>query len=114
MDYLKNFKMFESEDSSESGFNLESVMSKIKEEYDEMKVAEMIDEEVLSGGWVESDWEEEYESEHGWYGDFGTGEAEDVVINDIISWYESKYGALNTDDKVSLMYGIKDEFNIVG
>lgn len=93
-------------------FDVVSASSKVREEYPESKVKEMIDEEIIGGCWVDSDWEEEYESEFDWYCEFGHGEAEDVVLSDIISWYQIKYGKLETDDEVELDNSIRDEYDI--
>ena len=45
----------------------------------------MFDEEVSSGNWIDKDQydEEGYESEHDYYIDFGHGEAEAVVIENV-------------------------------
>lgn len=107
MKHLKTFKVFE----NESTFNVEEAMKKIKEKFDEMQVAEMFDEEVVGGGWVDDDWEEEYDSEYDWYINYGNGEAEGVVVDDITNWYESEYGKVeDTDDRIELQRAIAEEY----
>ena len=56
--------------------NIEMKKQWIDKNYNEMKVARMLDDEILN--WVDDDWEEECETEFDWYNEFGRGEAEDV------------------------------------
>ena len=62
---------------------MEELLDYLEKNYGEMKVAEMLDEEIHN--WVESDWEDNYESEYDWYLDHNNNEAEDVIINKIKS-----------------------------
>jgi len=102
----KNKKLNESTDI----FDLEFAMTKIKEHFNEDKVTERLDDEILN--WVDSDWEDECESEYDWYGDYGNHEAEDVVINDMIGWYKENYlKDLSSDDEVSLFHAIEEEYD---
>lgn len=102
MKYLNKYKkLFESED-------LSFIMAKIKQEFSEEKVTERLDEEILE--WVDSDWEDDYDSEYDWYQDHNNGEAEDVVIGEIIDWYEEKYDKLSTDIKSDIIDKIKEEY----
>jgi broad-specificity NMP kinase len=106
MRYLKKFN-----ENSESDFDLEFAMSKIKENYSEEKVAEMFDEELLE--WVDPDWEEDYESEYDWYMDHNNGEAQDVVIESIINWYRGKFNKkLSSNDYSELFDKIKSNYNL--
>jgi hypothetical protein len=103
MRYLKKYKI------NESSNDISFIMSKIKEEFDEEKVAKILDEEILE--WVDSDWENNYESEYDWYQDHNNGEAQDVVVNSIIDWYESKYEKkLDDDITIELSGRIKEEY----
>lgn len=91
-------------------FDLQFAMAKIGEHFDEDKVIEMFDEEVLE--WVDSDWEDEYESEYDWYVDHNNGEAQDSVINQIINWYKKEYNkTLNIDEHSELFDAIKSEYD---
>lgn len=80
----------------------------IKDFYKDADVDEDIDERILN--YVDDDWEEdgEYDSEYEWYVDYGRGEAEDEIINEILDviavalgekideWYHGdKYGDIN-------------------
>jgi hypothetical protein len=85
-------------------------MAKIKEQFDEDKVIGMFDEEVLE--WVDSDWQDDYESEYDWYIDHNNGEAQDSVINQIINWYKKEFDKrLNIDDHSDLFDAIKSEYD---
>lgn len=66
-------------------FNKIEVLAYLKQTFPEDKITELIDDEITSGNWVDSDWDEdgEYESEYDWYQEFGNGEAEDAVKNTI-------------------------------
>jgi hypothetical protein len=106
MRYLRKFN-----ENSESDFDLEFAMSKIKENYSEDKVVEMFDEELLE--WVDPDWEEDYESEYDWYVDHNNGEAQDVVIESIINWYRSEFNKkLSSNDYSELFDEIKSNYNL--
>jgi hypothetical protein len=106
MRYLRKFN-----ENSESDFDLEFAMSKIKENYSEDKVVEMFDEELLE--WVDPDWEEDYESEYDWYVDHNNGEAQDVVIESIINWYRSEFNKkLSSNDYSKLFDEIKSNYNL--
>ena len=104
MKYLKKYE------SLDSQFDLDFAMAKIKEQFDDTKVAEMFDEEVLE--WVDSDWQDDYESEYDWYVDHNNGEAQDSVISQIIRWFETTYNqSLLSDDIVALTDAIKEEYD---
>lgn len=101
---------YELEDEPESSFDLQFAMGKIKENFDETKACEMFDEEVLD--WVDSDWEDEYESEYDWYIDHNNGEAQDSVINQVINWYREEFNKnLNIDEHSELFDAIKSEYD---
>ena len=110
MKYLNKYKKFNESESSEE-FDLDFAMSKIKEKYSEMDVAEMFDQELLE--WVDPDWEEEYESEYDWYMDHNNGEAQDVVIESIINWYRDEFNKkLSSDNYIELFDEIKSHYNL--
>jgi len=91
-------------------FDLQFAMAKIKEQFDEDKVIGMFDEEVLE--WVDSDWQNDYESEYDWYIDHNNGEAQDSIINQIINWYKKEFDKrLNIDDHSELFDAIKSEYD---
>lgn len=99
---MKYLKKFESNDI----FDIDFVLSKIKEKFDDNKVCDMLDEEIME--WVDEGWEEEYESEYDWYQDYNNREAEDVVIEQLISWYEKEHEELESNDRITLYDRISD------
>lgn len=101
MRYLKKYMILESN-------SIDFVMAKIKEEFTEDKVTQRLDEEILE--WVDSDWEDDYESEYDWYQDHNNGEAEDVVIDEIIDWYEDNWGKLSDNIRSEVIDSIKEEY----
>lgn len=106
MKYLRKYN-----ENNESDFDLDFAMSKIKEKYSEEEVAEMFDQELLE--WVDPDWEEDYESEYDWYIDHNNGEAQDVVIENIINWYKKEYNKkLSIDEHSELFDEIKSHYNL--
>jgi hypothetical protein len=106
MKYLRRFN-----ENSESDFDLELAMTKIKEKYADEKVAEMFDEEILE--WVDENWQDNYESEYDWYMDHNNGEAQDVIIEQIIDWYKREYGKSLSDNEHSELFDeIKSHYSL--
>lgn len=58
----------------------------LKTTYSESQITELIDAEVVSGNWVDADDIEENgcEDEHDYYREFGRGEAEGAVLEQIV------------------------------
>ena len=91
-------------------FDLQFAMAKIKDHFDEDKVVQMFDEEVLE--WVDSDWQDDYESEYDWYVDHNNGEAQDSVITQIINWFKKEFDKnLSIDEHSELFDAIKSEYD---
>jgi len=91
-------------------FDLDFAIAKIKDHFDEDKVIGMFDDEVLE--WVDTDWEDEYESEYDWYVDHNNGEAQDSVINQIINWYKKEFNkTFIIDEHSELFDAIKSEYD---
>ena len=91
-------------------FDLDFAIAKIKDHFDEDKVIEKFDEEILE--WVDSDWQDDYESEYDWYVDHNNGEAQDSVINQIINWYKKEFNkTLSIDEHSELFDAIKSEYD---
>ncbi len=106
MKYMKGFN-----ESSESGFDLDLAITKIKEHFSEEEVMGEYDNEMLN--WIEEDWEDDYESEYDWYIDHNNGEAQDVVISDMINWYKKDSNKeLSIDEYSDLHDAIKSEYNL--
>ena len=130
MKHLKKFKIFESEEPNNDSihrtssaslsnfldkedsemfvdFDFDFAMTKIKEHFSNEKVTEMFDKEMLE--WVDSDWNDSSKSAKDWYVKNGNGEAEDIVITDIINWYKSNYELLE-ETEGELSQKISEEF----
>lgn len=65
----------------------QKVIEYLKSTYSETDIDELVDQEICSGNWVDSEDLEEnggdYEDEYDWYENFGRGEAEDAVRDQI-------------------------------
>lgn len=70
----------------------EKILQYLQENYPEERIDQMIDDEIVSGDWVDDDWEEEdCEDEYDWYENFGHGEAEDAVKDEIVKEIENHF-----------------------
>ena len=90
MKYLKKYSL--KENKSEK-ITFEDAKKWILENYSEGKVCEMFDEEVTGGDWIDREQMEEegYESEYDYYTDYGRGEAESIVMDNIIGDLKSRF-----------------------
>ena len=68
----------------------EFAIAKIKGRYPEDMAQEMLDKEVKQ--WIPDDKDPDF------YSTSGNGEAEDVIINQMIGWFEKKYYALSEEN----------------
>lgn len=99
------------QETSTDKFDLDLAITRIKEEYSDNEVASRYDLEIME--WVDPDWEEDYDSEYDWYIDHNNGEAQDVVIGEMISWYKSTYDKDMSDDDYSELFDeIKSEYGL--
>lgn len=99
------------QETSTGQFDLDLAITRIKEEYSDNEVASRYDLEIME--WVDPDWEEDYESEYDWYIDHNNGEAQDVVIGEMISWYKRTYDKDMSDDDYSELFDeIKSEYGL--
>ena len=107
MRYIKTF-----ENKSETNkFDLNFAITKIKEEFSDNDVSLRYDNEILE--WTEDDWEDDYESEYDWYMEHNNGEAQDVVIEEMINWYKKTHDKdLSLDDESELSDEIKSEYGL--
>ena len=106
---MKYLKTFENVDQ----FDLDLAITRVKEEYSDDEVASRYDDEMMN--WVDSDWEEDgdYDSEYDWYIDHNNGEAQDVVIGEMIDWYKRTYDKdISDDDYSDLFDEIKSEYGL--
>jgi len=94
---------------------IEKIMQDIKNDFSEMDVCKILDEEVLN--WVEDNWEEEHEDEYEWYASYGHGEAETAIINQLINYWVKNYHNGKTLDKKTYLEAynnIKKEYYPLG
>lgn len=97
---------------TESNEDIEKAKEWIIKNFTETKVARMIDEEIIN--WVDEDWEEEgFDSEFDWYSEYGHGEAEDEIVNEIIRQATVVIKTkLNVSEKLKLDKWIREEYNL--
>jgi hypothetical protein len=84
MKYLKKYN--ENQEQQDTTF----VITKIKEGYPVATVKEMLEKEIKM-------WEPE-ESDPEFYSTSGNGEAEDVIIDQMIGWFGKKYYSLSNEN----------------
>lgn len=111
---MKYIKLFENFD--DNSFNIDDAYEWLMDNYNDNKIAELFDEEVASGNWTDSDIMEEegYESEYDYYKDYGRGEAEDAIVDQIINHYRVyKEIPIGGDDYLEFNDKIRDEFDIL-
>ena len=84
MKYLKKYN--ENQEEQDPIFAL----AKIKEEYPIDKVKDMLVKEIKH--WVPVNGDPDF------YSTSGNGEAEDVIINQLIGWFEKKYYTLSDEN----------------
>ncbi len=99
------------QETSTTKFDLDLAITKIKEEFSDDDVASRYDDEMMN--WIDSDWEDDYDSEYDWYIDHNNGEAQDVVIEEMIKWYKKTYNKDMSDDDYSDLFDkIKSEYDL--
>ena len=84
MKYLKKYN--ENQDQQDPEFTI----TKIKEEYSQDKVQNMLEKEIKQ--WIPD------EEDPDFYSTSGNGEAEDVIINQMIGWFDKKYYSLSDEN----------------
>lgn len=77
MKYLRKYNELNEEQ------DLDFVLAKIKEEFPTDKVKESFDKEMI-------EWSEDYSNS-------GNGEAQDIILNQMIGWFELKYSKLSDE-----------------
>jgi hypothetical protein len=87
MKYLKRY--------NESNTDIHHAVVKIKEHFSEEIVSEMLADEI-------KEWADE-----GNYKAVSNGEAEEMVLHQLISWYEKEFKQLNEEDKNELEKELK-------
>lgn len=110
---MKAVKTYESFLQNE--FDINFVMAKIKSYWSEYDVINLVDEEIEeiiddSNLTDKNKSGHQYETKREWYDDHGNGEAEELVAERIVDWYESEYNKILTEEQKSLIVkGILDE-----
>ena len=99
MRYLKKYN--ENLDQQDPVF----VIAKIKEEYPKDKVQDMLDKEIKQ--WIPD------EKDPDFYSTSGNGEAEDVIINQMIGWFDKKYYALSEENFEKVKQLILKEYDLL-
>jgi hypothetical protein len=91
-------------------FDPDFAIAKIKHFYSDYDVKNMVDDEIEN--WVEDDQiSDNYEGKVDWYYDNASGEAEEVVIGQLINWYEDEFKKeLNEEQKDQLSKVIIKEY----
>lgn len=111
---MKHLKKFNENNKEKISF--EEAKNWIKDNYSEERVTGMLDEEISSGNWVDTEQMEEegYESEYDYYVDYGRGEAEDAVMDQITSDLKDKFELAFDphEDETNIYDFLADEFNL--
>jgi hypothetical protein len=81
--------------------DIDFIMTKIKEKFPKEDVDKMLSNEIIE--WIPDGKDED------WYKENNNGEAEDVIIDDLIDWFEKNYNPITDVDKVK--ESIKKEYN---
>jgi head-tail adaptor len=91
-------------------FDSDFAIAKIKHFYTEYDVKNMVDDEIEN--WVEEEQiGDSYEGKVDWYYDNASGEAEEVVIDQLIDWYEKEFKKeLTEDQRIKLSDRILKEY----
>ena len=99
MKYLKKYN--ESQDQQDPEF----AITKIKEEYSQDKVQNMLEKEIKQ--WIPD------EEDPDFYSTSGNGEAEDVIINQMIGWFDKKYYSLSDENFEKVKQLILKEYELL-
>lgn len=93
MKYLKKYNESNEED-------MDFILAKIKEKYPINDVENLYNEEKEA-------WSDDYENE-------GNGEAEDVVLNQLIGWFQKQYSKELSDEKFEEVYSkLQSEYDFL-
>jgi hypothetical protein len=81
------------------------IVSKIMEEWSKEKVGEMIEGEWEN--WVDDDWEDsEFDSNREWYDEHNNGEAQEVVFDMLIDWFQKEFNKNLDDSQIEKIHKI--------
>ena len=97
MKTIRTYENFIGKEVSQD-FDADFAIAKIKHFYDDYEVKSMVDDEIEN--WVEEDQiGDDYEGKIDWYYDNGSGEAEEVVVDQLIDWYEKEFQKELTEEQ---------------
>jgi len=99
MKYVKKFGKFENIMNDDFDF----ILAKISENFPKKDVDKMLSDEIIQ--WIPDGKDEE------WYKENNNSEAEDVIIDDMIDWFEKNYSPITDLDKVKEL--IKKEYDFL-
>jgi hypothetical protein len=87
---------------NENTFDKNHAVVKIKEQFTEKNVSEMLGDEVKE--WVED----------GDYNDISNGEAEEIILHKLISWYKQKFNIqLDEEQEAHLEDDLRNEYSVL-
>ena len=101
-------------------YDIHFIISKIGEEFSTTRVKKMFDDEVYN--WSDGDFdlppeeigEEDFDgSAATWYKNNGNGEAEEIVLYQMIDWFESKYSGLTAGTYKSVYSKLQDIYKFL-
>ena len=87
---------------------LEKILETIKKEYPELRVCELLDEEIPN--WLDEGWEEDFDEPYDAYCEYGNGEAEDAVRHTLINIYGNN---LSQTQQFALEEYLREEYEIL-
>lgn len=94
MRYLKRYES--------AGFDADFAVAKIRNRYSEEEVASMLAKEI--GEWADEDF----------YSENGNGEAEEVVLCGLISWFEKEYSKeLDESEEAALEDSLRQAYSCI-
>lgn len=93
MKYLRKYN------ESNEQQNLDFVLAKIKEEFDIDKVKETYEKEM-------TEWSDDYPNS-------GNGEAEDIILNQMIGWFELKHSKLSDELFEEVYNKLQEEYEFL-
>ncbi len=97
MKTIKTYETFMGKEIPQD-FDPDFAIAKIKHFYDDYEVKSMVDDEIEN--WVEDEQvADNYEGKIDWYYDNGTGEVEEVVVDQLIDWYEKEFQTELTEEQ---------------
>jgi len=93
MKYLRKYN------ESNEEQDLDFVLVKIKEEFPTEKVKEAFDKEML-------EWSDDYTNT-------GNGEAQDIILNQMIGWFELKHSKLSDEVSEEVYNKLQEEYDFL-